>query len=480
MQEDKPYDLVVIGAGPAGLVAARFAARVGARVALVELDRIGGDCTWTGCVPSKALLRAARVAHEIRSAAEYGITVGPPVVDMGRVRDYVRRSVERVHAAETPAALEAEGVDVLSGVGRFIDAGTLGVGERRVRGRHFIVATGARPRVPAIPGLSAVPFWTSESVFENDVLPESLTVVGGGPLAAEIAQAYARLGARVTLAAEQWLPREDEEAREVLRSVLEREGIRIVGAAAESVRRDGGDGAGVEVAAGGEWLRGGRLLVATGRAPNVSDLDLGRAGVEHSAAGVRVDDRLRTNVKHVYAAGDVLGAEQFTHYAGWQGFHAARNALLPGSARGVAAAVPRVTFTDPELAQAGLTAREAAARFGADARVHRWDLERADRAVCDGDTAGFVKLVARRDGTLLGATIVARRAGEVLGEIVLALAKGSRLEDLGAAIHPYPTYGTPLQQIAGDAVLERFLDGTAGKLVRRWSGFGRRPTKRAR
>ncbi len=474
MRNTEPYDLVVIGGGSAGLVAARFGARIGAHVALVERARLGGDCTWTGCVPSKALLKAARIAHTVRSAADYGIGVGPPVVAMDQVRAYVQRAVDAVYRSETPAMLEAEGVEVLRGLARFVDAKTLDVEGRRVQGRRFLVATGARPRVPEIPGLPEVAFWTSETVFENAVLPKRLTVVGGGPLAAEIAQAYARLGAQVTIVAEQWMPREDDDARNVLRAVFAREGVRIVEAAAESVH-DAGET--VAVTAGGEMLRSERLLVATGRAPSVAELGLDRAGVTCSAAGVPVDTRLRTNVEHIYAAGDVLGTEQFTHYAGWQGFYAARNALLPGSARGVASPVPRVTFTDPELAQAGLTQREAEERFGGRLRVHRWGLERVDRAVCEGDTTGFVKLVARPDGTLLGATIVAERAGETLGEIVVALAKGLGLDALAGAIHPYPTYGTPLQQIAGDAALERFVEGTAGKLVRRWSGFDRRRNK---
>jgi pyruvate/2-oxoglutarate dehydrogenase complex dihydrolipoamide dehydrogenase (E3) component len=457
------YDLAILGAGSGGLVAASFAARLGRRVALVEKSRIGGDCTWTGCVPSKALLKAAKVAHEARTAARYGITVGQPVADMARVRDYVRGAIERVYRLETPEELAKQGIDVVLGAARFLDAHSVRAGEGKIRAKAFLITTGARPAIPKIDGIDDVPFLTYEQIFENGRLPERLIVVGGGPVGVEIAQAYRRLGSQVSIIAPTLLPKDEPEARARIERVFETEGIRLERGRAASAAQDAQEI--VIGVSGGTDLRADMLFVASGRRPNVDGLDLEKAGVRYSVRGVEVDDRLRTTASHIYAAGDVAGGHQFTHFAGWQAFQAVRNALLPGSASGFAGVVPWVTFTDPEVAHAGLTVEQARSKFGGRVRVLQWELSHVDRAICEGDQQGFVKLVTREDGTILGATIVAARAGEAITEFVLALQRRWNVRDLAGAIHAYPTYSTPVQQMAAELAVDRLVSGTSGRLL---------------
>jgi pyruvate/2-oxoglutarate dehydrogenase complex dihydrolipoamide dehydrogenase (E3) component len=470
MKEDQ-YDIVIIGAGSGGLVAAKFAAQLGARIALVENNRIGGDCTWTGCVPSKALLKAAKVAHEVRTSSQYGVMSGLPAADMVRVREYVRSAIEAVYRFETPEELQTQGLDVISGAARFVDANTIEVANRRMRGKKFLITTGAKPAVPQIAGLQDIPFTIYESVFENDTLPQSMVVVGGGPIGIEISQAYQRLGAKVTVVANRVLPKEDPDVQQLMQTVLEREGVQFLLGRALSVRREN---AGVViVSTQNHEARGNLLLVAAGRTPRTEELDLDRAGVKYSKDGIVVDDKLRTNVGHIYAAGDVVGGYQFTHYAGWQAFQAVRNALLPGSSTGMSNLVPRVTFTDPEVAQVGLTEENAVAEHGGGVRIHRLEMSQVDRAICENDRSGFIKLLASNDGTILGATIVASRAGETIAELILAMTRGIKLKDIAGAIHPYPTYSTALQLMASDMAIEHLLSGASGKLVRTLSRLAR-------
>jgi pyruvate/2-oxoglutarate dehydrogenase complex dihydrolipoamide dehydrogenase (E3) component len=464
------YDLVVIGAGSGGLVGARFAAKLGARVALVERNRIGGDCTWTGCVPSKALLKAAKVAHDVRTASNYGVIANAPSTDMRKVRDYVRGAMQAVYRFETPEQLQAEGVDVIFGAAQFVDGFTIAMGERIVRSRHFLLTTGARPLIPSIDGLNDVPYVTYENIFDNDVLPKEMIVVGGGPVGVEMAQAYQRLGAQVTIVAKRLLPKEHQDVQNQMQAVLEREGISFVFEPAKSARKDGDT---VAIATDRTEVRGDLLLIAAGRTPAVSGLALEKAGVVYSARGIIVDNRLRTNVKHIYAAGDVAGGYQFTHFAGWQAFEAVRNALLPGSTSGLTDLVPWVTFTDPEVAHIGLSAQQAIARFGAGARVHRWNLDHVDRAVCENDTDGFIKIITKEDGMIVGATIIAARAGEAIVELIVAMKEKMKISELAGAIHPYPTYSTAVQQMAADIAVDDLLSGASGRVVRALSRMAR-------
>ena len=465
------YDLVIIGGGSAGLSAASFARRLGGTVLIVERDRLGGDCTWTGCVPSKALLTAARVAHSMRSAGDYGLVAATPKVDLGAVMAKVREVVDRVYSNETPELLKKDGIDVEFGAARFLDASTIQVGAgRTVRGKRFLIATGAVPAAPPIPGLDAWPYLTSETVYSQTELPARLAVLGGGAIGIEMAQAFQRLGSQVTVleAAARILPTADHEASDLLHRRLEEEGLtvltrtrvlEILSTGSEVRLRLEGDNDGDGVAAD-------QLLVATGRRPNIDGLDLPRAGVEAGPKGIKVDSQLRTTQAHIHAAGDVTGSFQFTHYAGWQGFQAVRNLFLPLKASGTRASVPWVVFTDPEVAQTGLSEADLTAA-GDKFEVHRWDHASNDRAQAAREKETLLKILcAPGAGKVLGATIVAGWGGELVNEITIAIDNGLRLTDLAASIHAYPTYGMAIQQAAAEASVEQFAASRVGRLLK--------------
>jgi pyruvate/2-oxoglutarate dehydrogenase complex dihydrolipoamide dehydrogenase (E3) component len=457
------YDFAVIGAGAAGLIATEFAVKLGARVVIMEKDRIGGDCTWTGCVPSKALLKVAKVAHNVRSSAQYGIVAQPPRIDMPQVREYLHAAIDHIYAGTTPDALRAKGMEVMFGAVQFLDAHTLQCGEQRLRARKILIATGAAPVIPDIPGLDQVPFSTYLDFFDRDRLPKSLVILGGGPVGVEMAQAYQRLGVQVTVFAERLLPKEEPEASATIQRVLEREGVQVVAAHALSVEKT------VElirVRTQEKSVDAEAMLVAVGRAPKLEGLKLEAAGIRFSTSGLTVNDKLCTSASNVYGAGDVLGGEQFSHLAGWQGFQAARNALLPGSNSGFSSVVPHVTFTDPEVAQVGLLESDACDQFPNDVRTGTWPLARIDRAVCDNDRDGFIKIVTKKDGLLLGATIVSESAGETIIEIVYALQRRMKVSDMASPIHPYPTYTSGVQMLATEMAMERAMNGFSGTLIR--------------
>ena len=461
---------MIIGGGSAGLTGARFAARLGARVALMEKHRIGGDCTWTGCVPSKALLRAGKAAHEIRTAARFGIEVGEPTVDMARVKAHVMDAVLKVYEAEKPEVLAAEGIDVVLEPAQFTDSHSIQAGDRTLTAPKFVVCTGAKPSLPPISGLSKVSFFTHESIFDNERLPAHLLVIGAGPVGLELALAYRRLGAEVSVLAAELLPAEDPEVREFVSEMMASEGIHILLGAIDEITRNGEE---YLVRCPGGKASGDMLLVATGRRPNVEGLALEKAGVKFSAStGIEVDAFLRTSARHIFAAGDILGGLQFTHLAGWQCFQAVRNALLPGRSVGKPALLPKVTFLDPEIASVGLMEKEARSRHGTDVRVHRWDMAASDRAIVDGKPQGFIKVVARANGKLLGVSIVAGRAGEMLAEFVLAMENGLGLSEISTSVHAYPTWTTAAQQLASAEAMDRFLAGRKGRLALFFSGLG--------
>jgi pyruvate/2-oxoglutarate dehydrogenase complex dihydrolipoamide dehydrogenase (E3) component len=375
----------------------------------------------------------------------------------------VQQAIEAVYQYETPQQLAAKGMDVVMGAAHFLDPHVIQVGERTLVAKNFIIATGAQPFIPPIPGLSEVPYVTYRQIFDNEQLPRRLLVMGAGPVGVEIAQAYRRLGAQVTLIGSSLLPREEPEVAEVIGRVFAGEGIQFIKGRVTAARREEAE---IILAVKEQEFRGDMLLLAAGRTPHVAGLALERAGVTYSLKGIPVDSKLRTNVKHIYAAGDcVQDNDQFTHLAGWQAFQAARNALLPGSSRGFSNVVPWTTFTDPEVAHAGLTEAQARDKFGEAVAVTRWNLDRVDRAVCENDRAGFIKVVHNKDGALLGATIVAERAGEAITEFVLALQRGLKLSDLAGAIHVYPTYATAVQQLAAKVATDNFLNSLLGRLA---------------
>jgi len=448
------------------MTAAGFAMQLGARVAIVEKNRMGGDCTWYGCVPSKTLLKVAKVVHTIRSADRFGLESIDPNVDMKKVMGHVRSVIDNVYQHESPDALRADGIGIFIGDCRFLDTHTIAVDDVFISSKRFLIATGAHPFIPPVAGLDTVEYLTYESIWDIERTIEHLIVVGGGPIGCELAQAFRRLGSRVSIVegGSRLLPRDDSSASSVIAEVFQSEGITLyLNAMAERIwqYRDG-----THLVAGVNELIGDSMLISIGRRPNVDGLDLEKAGVKFSGAGIEVDDHLRTSQSHIYAAGDCIGGYQFTHYAGWQAFMAVRNALLPGATKGISERVPWTTFTDPEVAHIGLTEEQARDKFGDAVMTCDWPMERVDRARAEGDTRGFIKLVHKKDGTVLGTTIVAGRAGEMIHEWVLALEYGLKIGDIAQAIHVYPTYSTASIQAAADIRVTQLLSGTSGRVIR--------------
>ena len=468
------YDLVVIGAGSAGLSAATFATELGARVALVDRARPGGDCLATGCVPSKTLIKVAKVAWEMRHADRYGLPAVTPRVDLARVNAHVQATIERVYQFERPEVLQDKGIAFFSGAAGFINSDVVATGDRLLRGGRFLICTGARPASPNLPGLDLVASLTYENVFNLDALPERLVILGTGPVGVEMAQAFARLGSQVTIIGRsgRLLGKSDTAVQEIVATVLREDGVdlRLRAPAVEVAPLANGS---LQVTTSQEAVAGDALLVALGRRPNVEGLDLDRAHVAYSDQGIVVDAKLRTTNPRIFAGGDVVGGPQFSHYAAWQGYIAVRNALLPGTSRGILAHVPWAVFTDPEVATVGLTEPAARERYGNDLVVRQMPLDRVDRAQTEGETRGIVKVVARRNGEIVGAHVVAARAGETIQEYVLAMNHRIHLDQLAGAIHVYPTYATANQQIAADFWTERLLTGLKGRLIRLLARWGR-------
>jgi pyruvate/2-oxoglutarate dehydrogenase complex dihydrolipoamide dehydrogenase (E3) component len=466
------YNLVVIGGGSGGLVVAAGGAGLGARVALVEkhlvdyrgaegtVRAMGGDCLNTGCVPSKALLRAAKAAQHAREAHRFGLRgVGDPgAQDLGEVMNWVVSRQAAIAPHDSIDRFRALGAEVFEGAGRLVSAHEVEVGETRLRGRHVVIATGSRPRVPPVPGLKEAGYVTNETVFDLRELPASLLVIGGGPIGTELGQAFARLGSKVTIvsSAPHICPKEDADAAAVLTKRLREEGVEILDeATATNVElRDGRrhvtvrrkDGARTAVVAD-------EILVGAGRLPNLEGLNLEGIGVSHSPKGIETDARCRTNVPSVWAIGDVAGGYLFTHWAGYQAGVVLRNTLAPVAlARCDFENVPRVTYTQPEIAHVGLNERTAVEE-GIPYKVFRAGFDRNDRAVCDGESGDcFSKLLVASDGRILGATIVHPRAGDLLAEIVLAKKHGLPVSALGAVIRAYPTLSEIHGAIARDVL----------------------------
>jgi pyruvate/2-oxoglutarate dehydrogenase complex dihydrolipoamide dehydrogenase (E3) component len=419
-------------------------------------------------VPSKSLLRAAHIAHDARRAAAFGIDVGEPRVDMRRVHSRVQDTIAQIYQPTTPDALRQKGIDIFLGPTRFVDEHTLITGKQRISARIIVICTGAYARVPDLPGLRETPFLTYDRLFDLDALPGRLLVLGAGPLGVEMAQAFGRLGAGVTVIGPSLLAREEPETQTLLKIVLEREGARVVLGRGTRVRATA---SGVEVDTADGTNAGDTLLVAAGRAPRVEGLELERAGVRYSDRGIPVDAYLRTNIQHIFACGDVIGGEQYSHLAGWQCFRAVRNALLPGKAQSQPRVLPAVTFTDPEVARVGLTEAEARRQFGDTIHVHSSPMTGSDRAVCDGEQDGFIKLITRNKGDIVGATIVASRAGEMISEVAMAMEQGLGIDAIAETIHPYTSWSSAIQLAAVDVMMERLDESRLFRLAQRWSGL---------
>lgn len=455
------YDLVVLGGGTAGLVTAVGAAGLGARVALVERAYLGGDCLMTGCVPSKAVLRAARAVEEIRRAGSLGIAAEPSVA-FATVMARVRASQAVLAQHDSAERLRGLGVDVFFGQAAFADRRTVAVEEHRLRFRRAVIATGARAAVPEIAGIGDVPYLTNETVFDLTECPERLVVIGGGPVGCELAQAFALLGSQVALveAAPRILPGEDPDASAVLATRLAACGVSIH-TTARVERASHGMGEVRASLASGE-IRGDQLLLATGRRPNVEGLDLERAGVRLGPAGIEVDDHLRTGNSRIFAAGDVCSTTRFTHAADAAARIVIQNALFFGHTRVTKVVVPRCVYTSPEVAHVGLEA----ASLTSDVRTITIPLADLDRAVIDGDRDGFVRVHHVR-GRLVGATLVSPHAGELIGLLGLCIQQRMTCAQLSSTVFPYPTVAEALRKV-GDHYRREALTPSAQSWLKRY------------
>jgi pyruvate/2-oxoglutarate dehydrogenase complex dihydrolipoamide dehydrogenase (E3) component len=464
------YNLVVIGAGTAGLVAAAGAAILGARVALVERHLMGGDCLVYGCVPSKSIIRAARAAYAVGEAREFGIESAPAKIEFAEVMRRLRRVRAEIAPHDSAQRFSKLGVDVYLGEARFVDRKSIEVDGERLLFKKAIIAAGARAASLPVAGLEAAGYLTNETVFSLTSLPRRLIVIGGGPIGCELAQAFARLGSQVSLVCDvpTLLPREDTDAAAILEQQFRREGIELyLGAKVERAEKSA-VGKILILERGGrrETLVGDEFLVAVGRAPNVEGLNLESAGVKYDAKGVIVDDHLRTSNPNIFAAGDIASKHQFTHMAEALGRIALQNALFFGRKRASKLVVPWCTYTHPEVAHAGVYEKDAKER-AIDVQTLTMPLTETDRAVVDGDTAGFLRVhVNRKNGRLLGATLVSRHAGESIGEIVLAIQRGAKISDLCAVIHPYPTEAEIIKRIGDTSMRGRLKPWMKQALVK--------------
>ena len=468
-------DICVIGGGSAGLSVAAGAVQMGAPTVLIERGEMGGDCLNTGCVPSKALLAAAHIAEAARRGSRFGVNGHQPNIDFTRVHGHVHDVIARIAPIDSQERFERLGVTVLRESARFTGADTLVAGDAEVRARRFVIATGSAPLLPPIPGLDRVPYLTNETIFDRQVAPHHLIVLGGGPIGVEMAQAHRRLGSRVTVVEQaSILPKDDPALVELVRRALIAEGVELrEGARAIAVEAEGN---GVTVLAHQDEqsvrVTGSDLLVAVGRRATVDGLDLEKAGVDYSARGITVDAGLRTSNRRIYAIGDVAGGPQFTHVAGYHAGIVVRSALFRLPAKVDYSALPWVTYTDPELANVGLTEREARARHGDKVRVAEWSLEENDRAQAERTTEGRIKVVTSARGRILGAAIVAPHAGELIAPWILAISQKLKIGAFTKLIAPYPTLGEVSKRAAGAYYTPTLFSDRTRKIVRFLARFG--------
>ena len=455
------YDMIAIGAGAGGFVSTKVAAGFGKKAAMIEKKKLGGECTNAGCIPSKALLRAAHVAHQARHLRDYGLEIdGDPAFSAKQVMRYARAAVKKVYDSHPASAFEKLGIAVLFGSPRFLDRHRIEVDGRVLSAKKFMICTGSSALVPPLEGLSSVPYYTNENIFEIEELPSSLLVLGGGPIGIELASAFNRLGVRTTVIemGAAILPRDDQELARMLAGRLASEGLMIMtGTKALSVSK-AGNGVTLTVENAQKQrqdLQAQSLLVAAGRRPNTEGIDLEKAGVQYGPAGIVVDRYLRTTAPNIFACGDVVGPYQFSHMTEYQAVTATRNAFLPFRKKASYDTVAWCTFTDPELAHAGLTEDEARERYGDRISVYRFNYGDMDRGRTDGTEFGMAKYVCSPDGLLLGAHILGERAGDIIHEAQVLRHLRLPFSAIAQMIHIYPTYTDVVRQPAKRYYVDR-------------------------
>ena len=456
------YDIAVIGGGSAGLTAAYTASALKKKVVIIEKDRLGGECTWTGCVPSKALLKVAKVAYQSQHASKYGI-INDCRVDMSGVMDYVHSVQKEIYKEETPEVLRAEGIEVLIGKAEFIDSNTFTVGQDKFRAEKIIVATGSSPVIPPIEGIEDVSYLTNQTLFGLEKLPESLLIIGGGPIGVEMAQALNRLEVEIKLVqrGNRILKKEEPALSEALADMLCQEGVELL-TGYEAVKIEEENEIILTVSSGGDKkvLKAEKVLVAAGRKANTDGFNLDKLGVEIGRQGLITDAKMQTNLSNIYACGDVVGPYRFSHISYHEGITAAINAILPLPIKKMDYDnVLWVTYTDPELAHLGLTENEARDRYGDSIKIYNLSYSELDRAMTDGEK-GQAKFISDKRGNLLGAHILGARAGEIIHSCQIVKTMGIPFKKLQSVIHSYPTYS----EIVRDGAKEAYIGDWEARL----------------
>ena len=470
MQELKT-DILVIGAGSGGLSVAAGASQMGADVVLLEGHKMGGDCLNYGCVPSKALIASGKAAYGQSHASAFGVADMRAQVDYAAAKDHVHDVIAQIEPMDSQERFEGFGVKVIREYGAFVSPTQVQAGDTLITARRIVVATGSSPLVPPLPGLDQVPYYTNETIFELRDKPEHLLIIGGGPIGMEMAQAHARLGCKVTvIEGMKALGKDDPEAAAIVLKTLQAEGINIHENAMVAQIR-GQAGAIDVVTDNGDIYSGTHLLLAVGRKANTDRLNLDAAGVEKTRTGIKTDESLRTTNRRVYAIGDVAGGLQFTHVAGYHAGIIIRSALFGLPSRAKTAHIPWATYTDPELAQVGLTEAQARAHHGDKVEIARFDYHHNDRAISERKTKGFIKVMVVK-GRPVGATIVGHQAGELINLWSLALANNLKMAQIAAMVSPYPTIGELNKRVAGAYFSPRLFENQTVKrvvrFVQRW------------
>ena len=473
------YDIVVIGAGSAGLTACKLANGLGKRTALIEKRKIGGDCTWFGCIPSKTLIKSANIAHQMTRLQEFGLVATNPVkLNAKKVMSHVRAVVEADAASHPAESYENEGINVFFGKAQFVNNHQIKIGDRIISSDKFVICTGSSPAVPAVEGLDSVPYLTNETIFGLELLPESMIIMGAGPIGIEIASALNRLGVNVTvlLRSGQILKKEDNQLAGRLLQILQTEGVTIsTNTQMKKLSYDQNKiSATVEDQQGQRQIEAESLMVAVGRKPNITDLNLKKAGVEFNKTGIKVDSHLKTTAKNIYAAGDVVPPYLFTHIAEYEAIIATTNACFPIPVKKTNYEnVLWCTFTDPELAHAGLTEDQARERYGDKIRIYKWEHKNVDRAKTDLEEHGFSKFICDKKGKLLGIHILGHAAAELMHEAQFAKSIGLPFSKIASVIHAYPSYSDAVRQPAKRCYIDTLQNNVFLKLIKKFKGTSR-------
>ncbi len=467
------YDVVIIGAGSAGLVACKVANGLGKKTLLIEKRKLGGDCTWFGCVPSKTLIKSANIAHQIKRLREFGLEPFTPIeLNADRVMAHVRAVVQADADGHPPEILEAEGINVLFGAPHFLDNHSIELGGRKISSKKFIVCTGSHPFVPPIKGLQDIPYLTNETIFDLEVLPKSMIVIGAGPIGIELSAALNRLGVKVTIVqrSADTLKKDDKELVDRLIQILRAEGVEILTEIETTgiVRQRDKIVADIEDEKGARQIEAESVLVSVGRRPNLDGLELEKAGIEFDSKGIKVDSHLKTTAKNIYACGDVVPPYLFTHIAEYEAIVATTNACfgLPIKTANYDN-ILWTTYTDPELAHAGLTEEQARQQYGDSIRIYRWEHKDVDRAKTDLAQNGLSKFICDRKGKLLGIHILGHGAGELMHEAQLAKTLGLPFSKIASVIHAYPSYSDAVRQPAKRCYLDILQSNFFIKLIKK-------------